>query len=668
MQMTDLLAKKRDGGALSTEEIQFMIRGYTAGTIPDYQMSAMCMAILLRGMDDREVLDLTTAMMHSGEVLDLSPIQGVKVDKHSTGGVGDKTSLVLCPMVAAAGLKVAKMSGRGLGHTGGTIDKLESFPGFSTAISEQTFFDNVNRIGIAIMGQTADLVPADKKLYALRDVTATVSSIPLIVSSIMSKKLASGADVIVLDVKCGDGAFMKTPAQAEELARGLTRIGCLAGRKCAAVITDMDQPLGWAVGNALEVKEALAVLRGEQQGELLELCLELGGCMLQEAGAAADREQARGMLLETIRSGAALNKLAQMVEAQGGDPTAVYEPERLPTAPVTLEALAEQDGFVSRIHAERVGLVSMHLGGGRATKEDSIDLSVASCCTRRSAIRCAPGRASARSTPPISCAPSRRPGCCAAALRSAPCLSNAPPSSRGSFAELQARKIKRRKDAMKRIYAFVLAAALLLCLCACGSKPEPQVELVPSPTPVSNPEVFPLPAEGVEGTPGTDGAFEPDIRFSTTDRDGTACDESLFAGHSLTMINFWEPWCGPCVGEMPDLERLYQAYKDKGFQIVGIYETEDMEDEVDSVLRDTGVSYPILHYADVFDRFSSGYVPNTLFVDGEGHILRHEPDPDIVSMLKSNGTGNAEELAAVLYIGSNSYAGWESIIREYLDY
>ena len=373
MRMTDLIAKKRDGQALTTEEIQYMIADYTAGIIPDYQMSSMCMAILLRGMDDREVLDLTLAMQHSGDVLDLSPIEGIKADKHSTGGVGDKTSLVLCPMVAACGLKIAKMSGRGLGHTGGTIDKLESFPGFSTALTEEQFFENVNRHGIAIMGQTANLVPADKKLYALRDVTGTVPSIPLIVSSIMSKKLASGADVIVLDVKCGDGSFMKTPEDAEELARNLTRIGRLAGKKCAAIITDMDQPLGFAVGNALEVREAIAVLKGEEEGDLLRLCLALGSCMLTEAGYAPDHDAAERMLLEAVSSGRALDKLAEMVRAQGGDASAVYRPELLPAAPVVCEVPSPKAGTVSRIHAEAVGLVSMKLGGGRATKEDVID-------------------------------------------------------------------------------------------------------------------------------------------------------------------------------------------------------------------------------------------------------------------------------------------------------
>ncbi|MDY5564357.1 MAG: pyrimidine-nucleoside phosphorylase [Candidatus Limivicinus sp.] len=376
MLMTDLIVKKRDGGELSHEEINFMIDGYTQGQIPDYQMSAMCMAILLRGMTDRETLDMTMAMVHSGETLDLSPIQGVKGDKHSTGGVGDKTSLVLCPMVAACGLKVAKMSGRGLGHTGGTIDKLESFPGFTTGISEETFFKNVNEIGIAIAGQTADLVPADKKLYALRDVTGTVPSIPLIVSSIMSKKLASGADVIVLDVKCGSGAFMKTEQEARTLAQGLTRIGRLAGRKCAAVITDMDQPLGWAVGNALEVKEAISVLKGEKGGDLLELCLTLGSCMLTEAGLAGSIEEARAKLEKTISDGTALEKLSQMVTAQQGDGRDVYDTSRLPLAPVQLEVPAMEHGFVRRIEAEQVGLVSMHLGGGRATKDSEIDLSV----------------------------------------------------------------------------------------------------------------------------------------------------------------------------------------------------------------------------------------------------------------------------------------------------
>ena len=376
MLMTDLIVKKRDGGELRHEEINFMVDGYTRGQIPDYQMSAMCMAILLRGMSDRETLDMTMAMVHSGETLDLSPIQGVKGDKHSTGGVGDKTSLVLCPMVAACGLKVAKMSGRGLGHTGGTIDKLESFPGFTTGISEETFFKNVNEIGIAIAGQTADLVPADKKLYALRDVTGTVPSIPLIVSSIMSKKLASGADVIVLDVKCGSGAFMKTEQEARTLAQGLTRIGRLAGRKCAAVITDMDQPLGWAVGNALEVKEAISVLKGEKGGDLLELCLTLGSCMLTEAGLAGSIEEARAKLEKTISDGTALEKLSQMVTAQQGDGRDVYDTSRLPLAPVQMEVTALEGGYVRRIEAEQVGLVSMHLGGGRATKDSEIDLSV----------------------------------------------------------------------------------------------------------------------------------------------------------------------------------------------------------------------------------------------------------------------------------------------------
>ena len=376
MLMTDIIVKKRDGFKLSADEIEFVVDGYTKGEIPDYQMSALLMAILIRGMDREETLELTMAMMHSGETLDLSGIKGVKADKHSTGGVGDKTSLILCPMVAAQGVKIAKMSGRGLGHTGGTIDKLESFPGFNTGISEETFMANVNDFGIAIAGQTADLDPADKKMYALRDVTGTVPSIPLIVSSIMSKKLAAGADVIVLDVKSGSGSFMKTEDDARELAENLTAVGKMAGKKTVAVITDMDEPLGNAIGNALEVKEAIEVLRGDKKGELLELCLTLGACILTEAGIAENDDEARKMLIRGIEDGSALNKLAQLVEGQGGDKNAVYNTGLLPAAPVRYEAICKQTGYVKHISAADVGLVSMHLGGGRVTKESEIDLSV----------------------------------------------------------------------------------------------------------------------------------------------------------------------------------------------------------------------------------------------------------------------------------------------------
>ena len=374
--MTDLIAAKRAGKELSTEEIGFMVNGFTAGSIPDYQMASMCMAILFRGMNDREILDLTLAMERSGDILDLSGIKGVKADKHSTGGVGDKTTLVLCPMIASLGVKFAKMSGRGLGHTGGTIDKLESFPGFTTAISESRFISNVNRIGIAIAGQTANLVPADKKMYALRDVTGTVPSIPLIVSSIMSKKLASGADVIVLDVKCGEGSFMKKKKDAEKLAAQLVRGGKLAGKKVTAVITDMDEPLGYAVGNALEVKEAIAALNGEECGELMNLCLTLGSYILIDAGVTDNEDEARSMLRRTVEDGSALKKLAELVEAQGGDPAAVYDTSRLPDAPVKMNVRSSCKGYVKHIAAENVGLVSMHLGGGRVTKDSIIDLSV----------------------------------------------------------------------------------------------------------------------------------------------------------------------------------------------------------------------------------------------------------------------------------------------------
>lgn len=376
MLMTDIIVKKREGEKLSADEIKFFVNGFTKGEIPDYQMSALMMAILLKGMDREETLELTMAMRDSGEVLDLSAINGVKADKHSTGGVGDKTSLILCPMVAAQGVKIAKMSGRGLGHTGGTIDKLESFPGFSTGISEEKFVSNVNSFGIAIAGQTADLVPADKLMYALRDVTGTVPSIPLMVSSIMSKKLASGADVIVLDVKMGSGSFMKTTEDARELAENLTAVGKLAGKKTVAVITNMDEPLGNAIGNALEVKEAIEVLKGEKKGELLELCLTLGSCILTGAGIAGSDAEAREMLERGIADGSALNKLAELVEGQGGDKRAVYDTSMLPAAAVTYEAVCSRSGYVQHISADEVGLVSMHLGGGRATKESVIDLSV----------------------------------------------------------------------------------------------------------------------------------------------------------------------------------------------------------------------------------------------------------------------------------------------------
>ena len=376
MQMTDLIVKKREGEALSAEEIKYMVDGYTCGDIPDYQMSAMMMAILFKGMNMEEILNLTNAMNNSGETLDLSAIEGIKADKHSTGGVGDKTSLILCPMVAAQGVKIAKMSGRGLGHTGGTIDKLESFPGFNTGISEEKFIENVNKYGIAIAGQTANLDPADKKMYALRDVTGTVPSMPLIVSSIMSKKLASGADVIVLDVKSGSGSFMRTDEDAIELAKNLTAVGKMAGKKTVAVITDMDEPLGNAVGNALEVKEAISVLKGETKGELLELCLTLGACILTEAGFAENDAEAREKLYKGIEDGSALKKLAELVAAQDGNPEAVYDTSLLPEAAFKLEALSTEAGFVKHIEAENIGLVSMHLGGGRVTKESVIDLSV----------------------------------------------------------------------------------------------------------------------------------------------------------------------------------------------------------------------------------------------------------------------------------------------------
>ena len=376
MRMYDLILKKKQGGELSTDEIRYMIEGFTEGSIPDYQMSAMTMAICFRGMTPRETVDLTLAMRDSGDVLDLSGIKGVKVDQHSTGGVGDKTSLALPPIIAALGVPVAKMSGRGLGHTGGTIDKLECFDGFTTALSEEQFAGNVNTIGIAIAGQTANLAPADKKLYALRDVTATVDQMSLIASSIMSKKLASGSDAIVLDVKTGNGAFMKKLEDSRALAKEMVSIGTMAGKKTVAVITDMDQPLGRAVGNSLEVREAIDTLRGEGPADFKEVVFALGSQMLMLAGRAADEKEARALMEGVIEDGSALDKFAQFVRAQGGDAAPVYDTSLLPVAGKTLEVTAKESGYVHRILAEDIGIACMTLGGGRETKESAIDLSV----------------------------------------------------------------------------------------------------------------------------------------------------------------------------------------------------------------------------------------------------------------------------------------------------
>ena len=376
MRMYDIIMKKRNGGELSSAEIRFFVEGYTKGEIPDYQVSALMMAVYFQKMTERETSELTMAMAESGDMLDLSAIRGTKVDKHSTGGVGDKTSLALAPMVAACGIPVAKMSGRGLGHTGGTIDKLESFPGFTTALTTDQFIENVNKIGIAIMGQTADLAPADKKLYALRDVTATVDNMSLIASSIMSKKLAAGADAIVLDVKTGSGAFMKEESDARALAEEMVKIGKNAGRKTIAVISDMDQPLGYAVGNSLEVREAIDTLSGKGPEDFVELCLTLGSQMLIAGGKAETPDQAREMLQTAIDNGSALKKLAEFVEAQGGDSRAVHDTQLLPQASLKIPIPAPSSGYVDHITCDQVGICSLLLGGGRETKESNIDLSV----------------------------------------------------------------------------------------------------------------------------------------------------------------------------------------------------------------------------------------------------------------------------------------------------
>ena len=383
MRMYDLILKKKQGKELNTEEINWMIKEFTEGRIPDYQMSAMTMAICFQGMDKRETFDLTMAMRDSGDVLDLSRIDGIKVDKHSTGGVGDKVSLVLTPIVASLGVPVAKMSGRGLGHTGGTIDKLESFSGFSTEISEKKFIDSVNTIGIAIAGQTANLAPADKKLYALRDVTATVDQMSLIASSIMSKKLASGADAIVLDVKTGNGAFMQTEEDAIALAKAMVDIGNRAGKQTVAVITDMDEPLGNAVGNALEIKEVIDALHGDGPEDLMEVVYVLGTQMLLLAKRAEDEEIARNLITESIQERKALKKFAEFIENQGGNREEILHPDMLPKARYVIPVLAEEEGCIERILAQDIGIACMTLGGGRENKESTIDHGVGIILTKK---------------------------------------------------------------------------------------------------------------------------------------------------------------------------------------------------------------------------------------------------------------------------------------------
>lgn len=375
MRMTDIIDKKKIGGSLSNEEIHFFVKGYTDGSIPDYQASALLMAILLKGMNKQEIFDLTEAMLHSGDTIDLSMINGIKVDKHSTGGVGDKTSLTLGALVASCGAKFAKMSGRGLGHTGGTLDKLESIPNFSISLTSEEFVHQVQDIGMAIIGQTTALVPADKKMYALRDVTGTVDSIPLIASSIMSKKLASGSDTILLDVKYGEGAFMKTVDDAVLLAETMVEIGKYFGKDTRAEITSMVEPLGLAVGNNLEVKEAVLTLLGKGPKDFTELCLSSGSTILLQAHLAKSEEEARSMLEENIRNGKAYQTFLKFVEYQHGDVSYIENLDKFPVAKNIKKIYAKKSGYISKIDALEIGLSSMRLGGGREKKEDPIDMS-----------------------------------------------------------------------------------------------------------------------------------------------------------------------------------------------------------------------------------------------------------------------------------------------------
>lgn len=376
MRIIDIIEKKKNKEELTDKEIQFFIDGVTDDSIPDYQIAALLMAIRLNGMTEHETAKLAEAMMHSGDVIDLSDIEGIKSDKHSTGGVGDKTSLALGAMVAACGIKLAKMSGRGLGHTGGTLDKLESIEGFNISLNEEEFKNQVNEIGLAIIGQTGDLVPADKKLYSLRDVTATVDSIPLIASSIMSKKLASGTDTILLDVKYGEGAFMHTKEDAKKLATAMISIGKKLNRNTMAMITDMNQPLGNTIGNALEVREAVETVKGEGPKDFTELCMCAGEIILMQAGKANSKEEARKMLEEAVASGKAYEKLEKMVEYQGGNVEQIRNTDLLPQSKLKSKMLAKEEGYIANIHSMGLGIQAMKLGAGREKKEDPINYAV----------------------------------------------------------------------------------------------------------------------------------------------------------------------------------------------------------------------------------------------------------------------------------------------------
>lgn len=376
LRTVDIIAKKRDGHSLTKEEITFFIDGYTEGSIPDYQVSAFLMAVYFKGMTAEEQAHLTMAMVQSGDQIDLSAIEGIKVDKHSTGGVGDTTTLILVPLVAACGVPVAKMSGRGLGHTGGTLDKLEAIEGFHIELTKEQFAQQVNELKLAVIGQSGNLTPADQKIYALRDVTATVDSIPLIASSIMSKKIAAGADAIVLDVKSGEGAFMKTLEDSKALAESMVAIGNEVGRKTMAIISDMSQPLGYAIGNSLEVVEAIETLKGEGPQDLTELCLVLGSQMVVVGGKAETLEEARIMLENVIEDGSALELFGDLIEAQGGNKAIIHDPTLLPTAKFQIPVVASRTGYIAKMEADDIGIAAMLLGAGRATKEDEIDLAV----------------------------------------------------------------------------------------------------------------------------------------------------------------------------------------------------------------------------------------------------------------------------------------------------